>query len=215
MFLYTGRGALSTSIPSIVAEGVFTKESLGAVGTVLLYYLRPVANTGGHIGGSCQTSYHDIGRTCRFGAFHPAYPVFLSDHSGFISSGDSTGLSRHATGRRSLNQSPEIMPSEQRMRGSVSLALSGPIGALGLFVTSAIVFSITGWRALFFIASILMASFSIITYFGLGKVCRHLKADRRRGSRFSPRIGRRCRAENIRRKTSCSIRCCFSPSALH
>ena len=186
MFLYTGRGALSTSIPSIVAEGVFTKESLGAVGTVF-YIIYGLSQTPAGILADRVKPHIMISVGLAGSAlFTLLTGLFVGSFWIYIFWG-LNGLVQACYWPSVVKSVAEIMPSEQRMRGSVSLALSGPIGALGLFVTSAIVFSITGWRALFFIAAILMASFSIITYFGLGKVCRHLKATEEEDP-FSPPV---------------------------
>ncbi len=174
MFLYTGRGVLSTSIPSIVAEGIFTKQSLGAVGTVFFIVYGIMQTPMGMLADRVKPHIMiTIGLTGS-AVFTLLSGLFAGSFWIYVFWG-LNGLMQACYWPSVVKTVAEIMPAEQRIRGSLSLALSGPIGALGLFVTSAIVFSITGWRTLFFVVAVLMAAMSIVTYFGLGKVCRYLK----------------------------------------
>lgn len=175
MFLYTGRGVLSTSIPGIVAEGALTKQSLGAVGTVFFIVYGVMQIPMGMLADRVKSHIMITIGLAGSAVFTLLSGFFVGSFWIYVFWG-LNGLMQACYWPSVVKAVAEIMPAEQRMRGSLSLALSGPIGALWLFVTSAIVFSITGWRALFFVASVLMAVMAVVTYFGLGKVCRYLKS---------------------------------------
>lgn len=174
MFLYTGRGTLSTSIPSIAAEGVFTKEALGAVGTVFYIIYGIMQTPFGMLADRMKPHILMTAGLAGSAVFTFLTGMYIGSFWMYIFWG-LNGLMQSCYWPSVAKMVAEVMPAEQRVKGSVSLALSGPVGALGLYVTSAIVFSITGWRQLFVISSILLVLGALMTYFGLGRVCRHLK----------------------------------------
>ncbi len=173
MFLYTGRGTLSTSIPGIVAEGAFTKDMLGGVGTVFFIIYGLMQAPFGILADRVKPHIMMTAGLAGSAVFTFLTSLSIGSFWMYVFWG-LNGLAQSSYWPSVVKAVAEIMPAEQRIKGSMSLALSGPIGALGLYVTSAVVFSFTGWRQLFLISSVLLTLASVMVFFGLRKTCRYL-----------------------------------------